>query len=68
MQGYMHSKNRIIKITNVLVSTVARIQNYNLIGHTGCCYDCMVKDTIINYHVQYLIIRYTKKVWKPKMI
>ena len=21
--------------------------NYKLIGHTGCCYDCMTKDTII---------------------
>ena len=32
--------------------------NYNLIGHTGCCYDCMMTDTctIINYNVQYLIL------------
>ena len=32
--------------------------NYNLISHTGCCYDRMIKDTciIINYHVQYLIL------------
>ena len=31
--------------------------NYDFIGHTGC-YDCMIKDTctIINYHVQYLIL------------
>ena len=32
--------------------------NYNLAGHTGYCYVCMIKDTytIINYHVQYLIL------------
>ena len=46
--------------------------NYNLIGHTGCCYDCMMTDTctIINYNVQYEDddITCTKKVWKPKMI
>ena len=36
-------------------STVA---NYSLVGHTGCCYDSMIKDTctIINNHVQYFIL------------
>ena len=30
----------------------------------------MIKDTytVINYHVQLFHIKYTKKVWKPKMI
>ena len=43
--------------------------NYILIVHTGR-YDSMIKDTctIINYHVQLSHIKYTKKVWKPKMI
>ena len=34
---------------------LVHLQGYKLylIGHTGCCYDCMIKDTctIINYHV-----------------
>ena len=44
-----------IKLRNVLVSTVCKDANYNLIA---CGYDCMIKDTctIINYHVQYLIL------------
>ena len=44
-----------IKLTNVLVSTVCKDANYNLIA---CGYDCMIKDTctIINYHVQYFIL------------
>ena len=47
-------------MTNVLVSTVA---SYNLIGHTGCCYDYMTKNTctIINYHVQYLTLDAQRK-------
>ena len=54
----LHCKNRIVKITNVLVCIDCKDANYNLIGHTGCCYDCMIKDTctIINYLVQYLIL------------
>ena len=37
-----HCKNKIVKITNLLVSTVVRDSgNYNLIGHVGCCV-CMV--------------------------
>ena len=36
-----HYKNKIVEITNLLVSTVAR--NCNLIiGRVGC-YDCMVR-------------------------
>ena len=32
--------------------------NYNLNGHTGCYYYCMIEDTctVINYHLQYLIL------------
>ena len=44
---------------HILVSAAARMQIiYNLIGHIDCYYDCMIKDTytIINYHVQYLIL------------
>ena len=38
----MHCKNKIVKITNLLASTVARNSgNCNLIGCVGC-YDCMV--------------------------
>ena len=53
--AYTHCKNKIVKITNLLVSIVARNNaNYNLIGYTGC-YDCMIKDIcvpiIIKYHV-----------------
>ena len=34
---YMHCKNKIVKITNLLVSTVARYSgNFNLIGRLGC--------------------------------
>ena len=49
---------------------VCKDANYNLIGYTGCCYDCMIKDTYttINYHVQYLILDAQKRFWKPKMI
>ena len=33
----IHCKNKIVKITNLLVSTVARNSgNCNLIGHVGC--------------------------------
>ena len=33
----LHCKNKIVKITNLLVSTVARNSgNCNLIGHVGC--------------------------------
>ena len=33
----VHSKNKIVKITNLLVSTVARNNlNCNLIGRVGC--------------------------------
>ena len=44
--------------------------NCNLIGHTGCRYDCMIKDTytIINYQLPISHITCTKNVWKPKMI
>ena len=38
----LHCKNKIIKITNLLVSTVTRNSRIcNLISHVGC-YDCMV--------------------------
>ena len=34
---YTHCKNKIVKITNLLVSTVARNNgDCNLIGHVGC--------------------------------
>ena len=34
---YLHFKNKIVKITNLLVSTVKRNSgNYNLISHVGC--------------------------------
>ena len=60
----LYCKNRIGKITNVLVCKMERILVY-----TGCC-DSMIKYTctIINYNVQLSHIKYTKKVWKPKMI
>ena len=61
----LHCKNRIVKIINVLLCTMARI----FLVYTGCC-DSMIKYTctIINYHVQLSHIKYTKKIWKPKMI
>ena len=38
----IHCKNRLVKITNVLDSTVARdANNYDFIGHTGC-HVCMM--------------------------
>ena len=34
----VHCKNYIVKITNLLVSTVARNSiNFNVVGHTGDC-------------------------------
>ena len=51
---YIHCKNKIVKITNSFVSTVARNNgNCNLISHVGS-YDCMV-----TYNVHVLIILYT---------
>ena len=47
----IHCKNKIVKITNSLVSTVARNNgNCNLISRVGC-YDCMV-----TYNVHTLIL------------
>ena len=38
----LHCKSKIVKIANLLVSTVVRNGgNCNLIGHVGC-FDCMV--------------------------
>ena len=46
----VHCKNKIVKITNTFVSTVARnSRNCNLISHAGC-YDCMM-----TYNVHTLI-------------
>ena len=43
LQQMSHCKNNIVKITNLLVSTVAKknSENCNLIGRLGY-YDCMV--------------------------
>ena len=37
LRKFLHCKNKIVKITNLLVSTVARNNlNCNLIGRVGC--------------------------------
>ena len=42
----LHCKNKIVKITNLLVGTVAR--NSNLIGHVGCYgYTCNYNPIIV---------------------
>ena len=70
----VHCKNRIVKITNVLVSAVARM----LVGCSGyihlisysyfactnyikICKRYMYQLFIINYHAEYLYIRCTKR-------
>ena len=61
----IHCKNKIVKITNLLVSTVERNSGHcNLIGRVGC-YDCMVTymyNPIIAISIILILsIRCTKK-------
>ena len=44
----MHCKNEIVKITNLMVSTVARNSiHFNLLFHTGCC--CYMHDVTMRF-------------------
>ena len=68
VQFQLHCKNRIVKITNLLVSTVTRNSgNCNLIGCVGCQYGdihviiIQLYYTINNSISLSCLIRYTKK-------
>ena len=62
----IHCKNVIVEITNVLVSTVAWVANYNLIGHLYNMNDQLNYYCMITYLYQLSCvvsqIRCTKKV------
>ena len=51
IHDYVNCKNKIVKITNLLVSTVAKLRNSgncSLIGHVGCYgYTCNYNPIIV---------------------